>query len=1125
MKPKAKLPKPNGATERRVKNPVEIRGDSLSARTGRTDDLLQKELHNLRGAIDEHAIVAITDPKGTITFANDKFCAISQYSREELIGQDHRIINSGFHSKEFMRDLWQTIEQGRVWKGEIKNRAKDGTFYWVATTIVPFLDDTGKPRQYVSIRADITALKTREWEVARLSRLYAALSQVNQAIVWMPNRGQLFKKICQVLVEHGGFHLAWIGWHDPGTHLLEPVADWGEGSGFLHSIRVCADDCPECQGPAGQAFRTNQPCIYNDTLSDPAKKPWREEVKRRGFLSCAAFPLRRQETTCGVLCIYATEPDYFQDKEIALLVEAAGDVSFALDNFARTEAHDASELRYRRLFESAKDGILILDADTGMVVDVNPFLINLLGFSHAQFLEKAIWDLGFFKDIVANEEHFAELRRKEYLRYEDLPVETSDGRKIEVEFVSNVYRVNGNKVIQCNVRDITERKKAEQALRLREHALAEVSQGVLICDEKYRITYANASFTRVTGYLESDVLGRNCGFLQGPDTNPRTIQKIRAALHALEPFEGEILNYRKDGQPFWNELTIAPIPGEEGVPTRFIGIQRDVTARKEAQKTLKLTLERLQLAMEASDAGIWEHDLQSDTLKSDAKMLALYGALGEDEVPVELWQDAIDPEDRERVNGVIKDALHGGRDAFEAEFRIHRIDSGALRYICAKGAIIRDEAGCPTRIIGVNWDVTEERMREAKLAEALAQEKELSEKARSGERAKSEFLAVMSHEVRTPLNSILGFAELLAQTPDLPVDASDMAQTIRSSGQSLLRILDDVLDFSRLEAGGLTIDPSLFSPREILHKVHSTLAPLARDKGLTLYLTMDETTPGQIWNDAGRLRQVLLNLAGNAIKFTAKGSITLGTRPARESLKTGRPGLDFFVRDTGPGIPAKDLQNIFKPFVQADSTISRRYGGTGLGLSISRNLVELMGGTLQVESTVGSGSEFIVTLPCDAPQPVLPSSAEPPVEIIDETFAGKYPLQILLVEDDAVNLKLMHMVLRKLGYEPLVAKDGDEAVEVYRRERPDCILMDLQMPRKDGIQATIEIRALEKADPGGQHAFISALTANIVAVNRRQCFEVGMDGYMNKPIKHPLLAMTIKRASERKSARQRQAER
>lgn len=270
-----------------------------------TEDKLNvalKEIGDLKAALDEHAIVVITDPQGAITYVNDKFCAISHYTRDELIGQDHRLVNSGHHPKAFMRELWATIGSGLVWHGEIRNKARDGTFYWVDTTIVPFLDGEGKPRQYIAICADI----------------------------------------------------------------------------------------PE---------------------------------KRR------------------------TE-----------------------------KALSASELRYRRLFETAKDGILILDAETGMVVDVNPFLIGLLGFSHEQFLGKAIWELGFFKDIVANEDKFSELREKEYLRYENMPLETINGDRIEVEFISNVYLVSGSKVIQCLVRDVTARRKAEEAVVERTAQLEEANK-------------------------------------------------------------------------------------------------------------------------------------------------------------------------------------------------------------------------------------------------------------------------------------------------------------------------------------------------------------------------------------------------------------------------------------------------------------------------------------------------------------------------------------------------------------------------------------------------------------------------------------------------------------------------
>ncbi|MBN8710282.1 MAG: hypothetical protein BGO12_21320 [Verrucomicrobia bacterium 61-8] len=413
-------------------------------------------------------------------------------------------------------------------------------------------------------------------------------------------------------------------------------------------------------------------------------------------------------------------------------------------------------------------------------------------------------------------------------------------------------------------------------------------------------------------------------------------------------------------------------------------------------------------------------------------------------------------------------------------------------------------------IYGRVWvfrDVTEDRRHEIEMAATLAREQDMLRAAQAGNRAKNEFLAVISHEIRTPMNSILGFSDLLAGMPELPSNCLDHVKTISSSAECLLRILDDVLDFSRSEAGEMKVEKTFFSPCEIMQDVHTFLLPLAEEKQLTFNLDIEAPVPQQVWNDAGRLRQVLINLVRNAIKFTSVGSITLGVRSGADQEK---PWIEYSIRDTGIGVAPEKQSLIFEPFTQADYSTSRLHGGTGLGLAISRRLVELMAGTLTLESASGKGSIFRVRFPIEN----APPTADHPAETfedkeLDEAFASEHPLSILLVEDDLVNLKLMRMILRKLGYNPFVAHDGVDAVKIYSEQHLDCILMDLQMPRKDGLQATSEIRCLEKTSPGHHRTFISALTANIVDEIRQQCFEAGMDAYLNKPVRRTLLANTL----------------
>ncbi|MFZ4774088.1 MAG: response regulator [Terrimicrobiaceae bacterium] len=667
------------------------------------------------------------------------------------------------------------------------------------------------------------------------------------------------------------------------------------------------------------------------------------------------------------------------------------------------------------------------------------------------------------------------------------------------------------------VRIRRERKQAGELLRQRERALGEVSQGVLICDENRLITYINASFTKITGYEESEVIGREYSILQGPETDPVTMEKIQTALKEGSHFEGEILNYRKDGTIFWSELTIAPIRDSGGGPPGFIVIRRDITERKRVEEALQWETAFFEAQVDCAPDGILvvgcdgKKILQNHQLNELWKIPPDLAGSGDDAAQLRFMSDQTKSPSgfSEKMAEILSRPDEVSRDEMEL------LDGTILDVYSSP---VRDKGGKHFGRIWTFRNVTVERQREKRLSEALAREKELLREAQAGNRAKSEFLAVMSHEIRTPMNGILGFSELLAETPDLPEPGLECVKTITSCGEALLRILDDILDFSRLEAGGLKLEKSLFPTGGILQDIHTLLAPSASAKKLEFRIDTETGVPGHLWNDAGRLRQVLLNLTGNAIKFTTKGSVVIGLRPSVGILKKGECGVDFFVRDSGPGIAEDKRAHVFEPFTQEDSSISRLHGGTGLGLAISRQLVELMGGKLTVLSKAGEGSEFTVTLPGILPEGTPETLPDPVEEPLDGKFADRHPLIILMVEDDPVNLKLTRMVLRKLGYDPLSAQNGIEAVEICLRAHPDCILMDLQMPRKDGIQAALEIRESEGKSASGGRAFIAALTANTSDEIRQQCFDVGMDAYMNKPIKPAQLAKVLVQACDKKGS-------
>lgn len=507
---------------------------------------------------------------------------------------------------------------------------------------------------------------------------------------------------------------------------------------------------------------------------------------------------------------------------------------------------------------------------------------------------------------------------------------------------------------------------------------------------------------------------------------------------------------------------------------------------------------RLRDVTEAAGEFVWEVDQDGRYTYLSDRVLEVTGYTPEElrgRHPIEF----VPHEDSERVTAHFDHIRTNKLTYREFEHRMIRKD-GTPIWLSLNGIPCQSSADKPPGFRGTGLDVTLRKHGE----QALRREKEAAQAATI---AKSQFLAMMSHEIRTPLNSVLGFADLLSRT-NLDAAQREHLNMILRSGDALLDLLSDVLEFSRAEFSNLTLSPEPTRIRSFLAGVFELHRPSAEAKGLRFDLNVEPTVPADLLVDRSRLRQIILNLVGNAVKFTESGGVELhvgpGQRPKDPADK--RFPLRFTVRDTGVGIPPEIVPMLFKPFSQGDPSTTRKFGGTGLGLAICRRLAKLFGGTVDlVESRPGS-TVFAMEFPCplaDA-EPAAPERPSTP-----DTPDPKGPSRILIVEDNPASRRLMQMMLTPLCNSVETANHGLEALEKHFHKPYDLIFMDLQMPVMDGLQATREIRKHESTNPSFPHAIIIALTANALSGDRERCIQAGMDDYLSKPVRKDAITRAI----------------
>ena len=671
---------------------------------------------------------------------------------------------------------------------------------------------------------------------------------------------------------------------------------------------------------------------------------------------------------------------------------------------------------------------------------------------------------------------------------------------VEQDRQGKPYRVTGVNT------DVTKRYQAEVALT-RAHSLLEeagrlarvgaweldvISNRMTWSDQVRRIhevddDYAPTIETAVAFYA--------------PHHRPVIERCLENAMLTRSSWDTELQLDTAQGRRIWVRV-LGHAEHRDGECVRLLGTFQEINEQREQADALRRSEERLALAIDGTNDGLWDWDILHDTgwVSNRYRQLLLYSADAPIETAPHTELERIHPDDRERVTRMLAATLSRG-SRFDLEYRIRTTDR-EYRWFRVRGRTTLDTHGRAIRMAGSLTDIQHHKDAEFELIRER-------DRAARANRTKSDFLANMSHEIRTPMTAVLGYVDLLASEELNDQERAHHLVTIRRNGNHLLQLINDILDLSKIEAGKLPIERHNVSTASVVHEVLGLLSAQALEKRIDLAAEVQGQIPAHIWSDPNRLRQILVNLVGNGIKFTETGGVRIIIRGQRENHPEQPVARILFdIVDTGIGIPPDQIERVFEEFEQADTSISRRFGGTGLGLRITRSLVELLNGSITVDSEVGRGSRFSLDFPIGRASDEADwiTSLDQTARVHSRTTPGNPTdkdklagLKILVAEDGLDNQKLIRHYLTRTGASVHIVDNGKKALDLWTTSEAsaadyDLILMDLQMPEMDGLTATRHLRALGVDIP------IIALTANTMAGDRERCIEAGFDDFQPKPI-------------------------